>query len=213
MNTEPKASFMIDVETLATTSRAMPWQVGWTNMTTLQTTSVLLNPFQMRSLAGAFDDDPNTRLFILNNNEYAEEWLDAFDNATQNYTPQNVDGGGAYPVVSVITLYKMLCDDIGQHAEIWAKGADFDFPILKHLFSTFDLSLPWHFRNQGCLRSMEKLVDRLCPDHDWDLPKYAENAHDAGHDALHQTHRFNEFMEELVTIRAQASEYRVTHDD
>jgi hypothetical protein len=40
---------------------------------------------------------------------------------------------------------------------VWSNGADFDLPILAHLYSTNMLDQPWQFHNSRCYRTLKNL--------------------------------------------------------
>lgn len=44
---------------------------------------------------------------------------------------------------------------------IWSNGADFDLPILKHLFDQYTIKLPYKYSNQRCFRTLKSLFPRI----------------------------------------------------
>ena len=67
---------------------------------------------------------------------------------------------------------------------VWAKGASFDFAIMKSLFRSAGLSQPWHFRNERCMRTFDALIpeDVRIRLH----PESCGRAHNAENDAIWQ---------------------------
>lgn len=60
-----------------------------------------------------------------------------------------------------------------EAVQVWAKGADFDFPILTNATRAYGILEPWHYRNKNCLRTWQNEAVRLGmvlgkPDNDHD---------------------------------------------
>lgn len=65
---------------------------------------------------------------------------------------------------------------------MWSNGADFDLPILQHVFKLTGVSQPWMFWNNRCYRTLKALGSRQgCRE-----PKREGIYHNALHDAEHQ---------------------------
>lgn len=47
-------------------------------------------------------------------------------------------------------------------AEIWASPATFDIPILEHAYRQCGLTVPWHYRNVRCWRTLRETL-RIAP--------------------------------------------------
>ena len=80
---------------------------------------------------------------------------------------------------ALITMLKLM---VGHHkgVQVWANGADFDLPILRHMATSERLDLPWKFWNHRCYRTVRALHGNV---------KAAEREgtyHNALDDALHQ---------------------------
>lgn len=41
--------------------------------------------------------------------------------------------------------------------EFWANGASFDLGILRNCYETNNMKVPWHFRDENCMRSIRTL--------------------------------------------------------
>lgn len=53
---------------------------------------------------------------------------------------------------------------VDKQSQVWVKGASFDFPKLAH--HTGRANLPWHYRNENCMRTVQNMARRL--DHSYD---------------------------------------------
>ena len=52
-----------------------------------------------------------------------------------------------------------------QPQRIWARGADFDFPILRALFEAYLLECPWPYYQQCDQRTLTQLAQSTSPSH------------------------------------------------
>lgn len=50
---------------------------------------------------------------------------------------------------------------IGPGATMWGYGADFDCVILQSLYRSFELPLPWDWRNNRCARTLEAVAGKV----------------------------------------------------
>lgn len=73
-------------------------------------------------------------------------------------------------------LYEQILHlkDNFKEVVLWSQGNDYDFPLLEHFLGQAGLTVPWHYRNQRCLRTMRSQFP--------DLP-YAKGTHRAITDA------------------------------
>ena len=83
---------------------------------------------------------------------------------------------------------------------VWAKGADFDFPILKNAFETefgAGLEMPWKYNRQNCCRTVFKLF----PEIKLVEPKVA---HNAMRDAVAQAETIQNIYAHIAKLRGAA---------
>lgn len=70
---------------------------------------------------------------------------------------------------------------MGPDAHVWGNGPSFDNAIVKSLFDTYGVPLPWPFKNDRCYRTLCALSGLP------DLPPWKEGTpHNALDDAVHQ---------------------------
>ena len=72
--------------------------------------------------------------------------------------------GGSYSTVDAIFQFSKWFDSLSldnKDVEVWSKGADFDIPILDHLYRLYGLDAPWDFRNIRCYRTLEALMPHI----------------------------------------------------
>lgn len=50
-----------------------------------------------------------------------------------------------------------------KQVKIWSNGADFDIPILNHIYASYGLEVPWKFFNHRCYRTMKSLFHVEAP--------------------------------------------------
>lgn len=80
---------------------------------------------------------------------------------------------------------------------VWAKGADFDFPIVKNAFETEfgeDYKLPWKYSHQNCCRTVFKLFPEI-------IPIEPTIAHNAMRDAKAQAQTIQNIYAHIAKLR------------
>jgi len=80
---------------------------------------------------------------------------------------------------------------VPEDTEVWAQGADFDFPILKNAFAVFEMRVPWKFTFQRDTRTLYSIVGKET----LDVPK---TTHDALQDCKDQVHLVHQVFERLA---------------
>ena len=184
------AHVMIDIETLSLASNAAVWQVAWKDMASDATQVAFLNPAEMREHVECerLVEDPATIEWTLKT--YGAH--SPFASWYSSYNRGKAFGG----THSVKDLHTDMALTIGPATTVWAKGADFDFPILTNLFSWIGESAPWHYRNKACMRTLKMLAELEASE--TQLKALAEmknpSAHDAGADVLHQTRQVDYYL-------------------
>lgn len=81
---------------------------------------------------------------------------------------------------------------------VWAKGADFDFPILATAFRLVDQPVPWKYWNVRCCRTLFKIAEQT---HRFKVEPVPGTAHCALDDAKHQAQQVMACLE-LITPRS-----------
>lgn len=77
---------------------------------------------------------------------------------------------------SLAFVLSRLALSFNKDSIVWARGVDFDFGmVLRPAYELLGMPLPWDFRNQRCMRTLELQYEK------------AEKAHDPLQDALAQT--------------------------
>ena len=83
------------------------------------------------------------------------------------------------PVKEALEGFSEWCSQRDE-VVIWGKGANFDPPIIEHLFIEYGIDIPWSFRNVRCFRTFEALFCR-----NNNVP-FGDGAHNALYDAVYQ---------------------------
>lgn len=171
-------SMMLDIETLGIGQDALVWQVG----------ICFFDPYGPAI-------GPHT-LFLMDRSEQLSlgrkveantvEWTNTHGDREGYLRWLYADGGH-------LTI-KMLSNIIENHlasvsgdparVEVWARGASFDFAIMRALFRSVGLSEPWHFRNERCMRTFDALIpegDRIML-----KPESCGRMHNAENDSIYQ---------------------------
>jgi len=134
---------MIDIETTSLSTDAAVWEIGYweigsdfndVNGEDYYNGSFLLNPYDQMRLV-----DEDTLSWLEQNCDKWDEIKNQFDDLE--------------PTKTLLEKFQMSFIDQGFD-EVWCKGSDFDFAILRSLFRDSDLALPWHYRKQCCMRSL-----------------------------------------------------------
>lgn len=166
MNKKPILPIMVDLETLSTKSNAAVIEIA-------------LVPFSLREDLGHF-----TALINMNDSAAYEEF--SIDQDTVDFHEKTSDiltASSASPVgvvgAGVDAFYYL--SNLAQTYEIhlWARGKDFDIPILTNFLRTVNTpEMPWDFWNTHCLRDLAKLYS--------EVKAPATNTHRALADAINQ---------------------------
>lgn len=181
---------MIDCETLALASNAAVWQVGWKDMSSDVHHVAYINPgeIQHHVQTGRLAEATGTI-------EWALKTYGAPSPFNRWYADYN-GGQNNNGTHSIAELHRDMSSLIGPSTTVWAKGADFDFPILSHLFSLVGLPAPWHYRNKACMRTLKMLAELEATDAHLDTMQKMKNpdAHDAGADVVFQTEQVQYYL-------------------
>ena len=97
-------------------------------------------------------------------------WLEQDDSA------RNTLINGQHDAAPLITALEAFAAFVPAGADIWCKGASFDFPILKYAYHLIGMEQPWEFRNEWDVRHEMKRAGLVSPG----------MHHNALKDAVHQ---------------------------
>lgn len=94
----------------------------------------------------------------------------------------------------------MLSRWIGERGEkadriLWANGAGFDFPIIRHAYACCGEAAPWEWWNERCYRTMKALRRDVATG-------VSETSHHACLDAINQAEHLNRIMRAMNLGRA-----------
>jgi len=173
MNVPSKKRLMIDLETTGLTSLAGVWQIGYTEMIDAANFRGLihLNPYDQDR-----EVDENTVSWLEEN---ADDWI-----KMRPMFP--------YLPLSQSTL-RGWSNFIAKQDfdEVWCKGADFDFAILRSLLNDVDVPLPWHYRKQCCMRGFLNTYPEFEVEYD------SIQSHNGEYDAIVQSECMNKILKHL----------------
>lgn len=102
-----------------------------------------------------------------------------------------------------------FCDGwLTDKGAVWVNGASFDLRILSHAYRTSAIPLPWHFRQECCMRALRRL-ERYQMTHVPGFLKYKEVcaasvncvAHNALDDAIRQATYVRQWMVPFMRVR------------
>lgn len=82
---------------------------------------------------------------------------------------------------------------------IWARGTDFDIPLLTNLFAQYDLEVPWKYNQVRDLRTISKLFPNI-------VPTANNNPHNALSDALCQAEHCGRILRRIKQLEAIAAQ-------
>jgi len=139
--------FMIDIETLDTTARAVVLSIGAVAFTFNGGEQAF--PFY-RGIA--YDDQ-------LKRGRSASQSTLQFWNQQSEAARGAAFNGIRTPTEEVLVeLNDFINARDGQDALVWAYPASFDIAILKDLYEDYEMEVPWHYRNVRCLRTLYSLA-------------------------------------------------------
>lgn len=124
---------MIDIEGTDLAVTAGVWQIGCWEMGGSYNTEFFLNPY----------NQPNRTV-----STETIHWL-------EQHSPDWERGKRVFGILdpNVTILTKWGKEIAAQNFdEVWCKGSDYDFAILRSLFSAYGIRLPWHYTRQCCMR-------------------------------------------------------------
>ncbi|NRA87423.1 MAG: 3'-5' exoribonuclease [Rhizobiales bacterium] len=179
---------MLDIETLDTRPTAEIIQIG----------AVLFNAAEK----------PNSKVITFIANTECNNPAYTTSQATMDWWAKQSDAANESlnnpapePIVFALTELEELIKTHAKNGDlkVWAKGADFDFPIIKHAFEVEfgkDIKLPWQYHHQNCCRTLFKMfkdVEQIKPD----------TAHNAKYDALAQAQTVQKIYAHLAVLKSK----------
>lgn len=192
---------MLDTETTALSTKAIPWEIGFQKFSidigaggpvyTIEPSDAVL----LEVDADCLDD------FTINTGTI--KWTDkvrgldpAWQKARSYYYGGADEITGALSIEDLHTLLAIKCASVDM---VWCRNAAFDFAIFKELFTYDGLVLPWDFRKQCDIYTVEALMRIAFPE--YTKPARMEgSAHTAAGDVEYQ-------VQHLLSMLAQLGIY------
>lgn len=184
-------NFMIDTETVGLRPTSIFWQVAVVEFNIYPNGDIVTPgnsfttyacPAQARAMVenkeATFDE--STVEWLLEQPAIAETfkvWWDCFNKSER--LPEHYFAL-TYPEI-ISSMTNVMGGAAKPDVQVWAKGADFDFPIIVNTVRAFGLTEPWHYRNKNCMRTWQNEALRL----GMEIPK-PDNNHDAFSDCINQ---------------------------
>lgn len=206
-----RKEYMIDCETLALSSRAAVWQFSIMEIPEQlpdQMEPPYVTFFIPRIVLGIKFEAPANSANFTNRGQYEAkqstvEWsLQQPGTMFKDWLLELPWASGNIP-----RMQEHLYQFLGVHSNrgdgplFWAKNAAFDFPILEFLFENLDVTIPWHYRNKGCLYTMRHEAARLANKAGFKLtpPAYTGTAHDSAADCENQIRQLHYYRGAIQT--------------
>lgn len=173
-------NFMIDIETVGLDFNTVVWQVSCVEFVIHADHACIPLGNDFTTYLDHAEQIENLNAGRLTWSEDTADWLsnqpckDEFTNWRFKHTP-------GWETNTVLGLHEGLTRMGIADADVWCKGADFDFAILKTQFAVAGLKTPWHYRKQNCMRAWLNEAERR----GWQAPKIKAQ-HSAFADCLAQ---------------------------
>jgi len=175
-----KKRLMIDIETTSLDVGTSVWEIGYWEIGS--------------DFDDTYGDNHFNGRFILN--PYEQERL--VDDATIDWLDKNSDSWkNAKVLFDLCDPTKMILDlfqeDVKSEGfdEVWCKGADFDFAILRSLYRQYEIDLPWHYRDQCCMRGFQNTFPEI------QMVFTKDESHSAMYDARSQAVCLEKILKEI----------------
>ena len=147
----------IDLETGAVTKNAAIAQIGIVSMRVDEkrraeiydgcNIKIDVNCYASREFREEFDVSINTMLWWATQDSTTRE-------AAFGKPDEKVPGRISLPLALHQLWMYMEQPNHSKKVKVWAKPPTFDLVILQHAFDVCDLPVPWHFREERCMRTM-----------------------------------------------------------
>ena len=108
------------------------------------------------------------------------------------------------------SLYKFndfccFCDD-SDNLKIWARGTDFDLPVIYHSMRLTGIRPAWNFWNARDVRTVAEIALTICGHSS--MRAVLEHPHHAMNDVINQIARLSDDIKNISAVRAE----KVNHD-
>ena len=179
--TQNETHFMVDCESLGTTPDSVVLSVGVVQFDPYGQ----LAPFNSYYRELAVGAQPSRKI-----DPRTLEWWEK---------QPNKPNGEWYPdiVCLGIVSHIQLMTVSNSTPVIWARGTDFDIPLLTNLFAQYDLAVPWKYNQVRDLRTISKLFPNI-------VPTANNNPHNALSDALCQAEHCGRILRRIRQLEAIA---------
>lgn len=189
---------MLDIETTALSAKAIPWEIGFQKFEinvgasgpvyTIEPPDAVLLEVDVDCI-----DD-----FVIDHATI--EWTDkvrgldpAWQKARAYYYGGAAEIAGALSTEDLHTLLAIKCSGVDM---VWCRNASFDFAIFKELFTYDGLELPWDFRKQCDIYTIEALMRIAFPNYTKPA-RMDRTAHTAAGDVEYQVQHLLSMLELL----------------
>lgn len=163
---EEKVHVMLDLETFSLRPDALIISIGAVAFTAEGITGTFYSVADMSSYmqkAGCFSVDPQTVMW----------WMNQTDEARRVFAPHNQTVPIETALDAFATFYKC------NRGTLWACGTDFDIPVLKNAYRSFNRQEPWYYSEVSDYRTVRKMFPYIQRERDG-------VAHNALDDATYQ---------------------------
>lgn len=167
----------IDIETMSVQRNAAITQIGIATFSGVGPKMQQKNSFSVDYEIYLRKDSPSEYSLFDIDNETMSWWAEQSDDAIASAFKT---GNEAISLSKALEAVSSHILDYSRSAKIWANPPAFDLAILRHAFGAFNLPVPWHYRQEHCLRTLRSLFPKV-----GNLPFHGVK-HDALADAQYQ---------------------------
>lgn len=167
---ESNTSIMLDLETLGTTADAVIMSIG---------------AVRFHLGAGTVDRDDGFYASVSIDSNHHQGAMRRIEESTVCWWMGQSEAARRVFSESKVVLPQALADLAdwiarvgGARPQIWSCGADFDIAMLRHAYETHTMTVPWHYTDTRCHRTLKNLPGAPA--------RRAEPTHHALEDAISQ---------------------------
>ena len=102
--------------------------------------------------------DSNAELRLVSDRKTMEWW------GKQSEAARSEAFGGTVDIMITLTEFAAYCKSLPAAPILWGNGADFDAPILKAAYDAAGISIPWHYSDTRCYRTLKNLFGHVVQD-------------------------------------------------
>lgn len=177
---------MVDLETMGTGSNAAIVQIGAIRFDRT-TGGISADVFKVN-----VDLQDCIEHGLKVNGDTVAWWMSKSDIQREGlYTPNPI---GLYPALCQLTAWLAASGPVLK-LSLWSRSPRFDLQILEDAYKASSLKIPWDFRQEMCVRTIETLRPDIKQKHD--LEDANAYSHDALKDCLHQIWYVSDIWKEL----------------